>query len=383
MPTLTEEQIREKIISGEINGISIDTSIFDRYKCNLEFPLLRKLDQFKSEPTKVVFSEIVASEVKRHISRDAADAAAKLKTALKNQLKKWHLPFDITEILNKTTNSLDSLEIATNQFEHYLKHVDGNIIPAANDIKITSEVLNRYFSSTTPFENKGAKKNEFPDAFALLSLEAEFSDQEKMVLCVSADKGWAEFAKNSNSIICVSELENALSYFNDIEDETAEKIIQLLKDGNAQELLDEISQTIERQLENNDFIPDCQNGLDYDAEPYSAVIQNILLDSISQLIVVEANENDITFTFSVDVEVIFEAEFSFHAYDSIDKDYVHLSSEYASIDKTLPYKIIVTIDRDLNPEPSASNTAVSKNHLNIDFGYVEPFPNEDPNHERY
>lgn len=383
MPTLTEEQIREKIVNGEINGISVDTSIFDRYGCNLNFPLLRKLDQFQSEPTRVVFSEIVASEVKSHISRDAKDAAAKLKTALNYQSKKWHVPFDVTAIINETTNSLNPEDLATDQFDEYLNHVDGSIISAANDIKITSEVLSRYFSSTTPFEKKDAKKSEFPDAFALLSLEAEFSNQEKIVLCVSADKGWAAFAENSDSIVCVSQLDNALSYFNDLENEIAEKIIQLLKDEKAHELLYEINYAIENQLENNDFVPDCQNGLDYDAEPYSATIQNILLDSISQLIVVEANETDITFTFTVNVQVMFEAEFDFHAYDSIDKDYVHLSSVYASIEKTLPYKVIVSIDRDLNPEPIAANTAVSKNYLNIDFGHVEPFPNEDPNHERY
>lgn len=73
MPTLNEDDIRARIADGSIVGITLDTSIFDRYGCNLKFPLLTSLDQFNGGAVRVVFSEIIISEVSRHIVDSAGE----------------------------------------------------------------------------------------------------------------------------------------------------------------------------------------------------------------------------------------------------------------------------------------------------------------------
>jgi hypothetical protein len=76
MPTMSESEIKAKIADGAIFAVSVDTAVFDKYSCNLDFKVLNKLDQFKTGPIKVILSEIVVNEIKTHIARDAEAAAA-------------------------------------------------------------------------------------------------------------------------------------------------------------------------------------------------------------------------------------------------------------------------------------------------------------------
>jgi hypothetical protein len=64
MPDLSEAEIRAKIADGTIFGLSIDTAVFDKYGCNLDFAVLNRLDQFKGSSTALLFSEIVVNELK-------------------------------------------------------------------------------------------------------------------------------------------------------------------------------------------------------------------------------------------------------------------------------------------------------------------------------
>jgi len=73
MPELTIEQIKEKIVSGEIQAISVDTNIFDKYQCNLRHPLLTSLGQFRDTNVDVLLSEIVTGEIRAHLTADAAE----------------------------------------------------------------------------------------------------------------------------------------------------------------------------------------------------------------------------------------------------------------------------------------------------------------------
>jgi hypothetical protein len=45
MPDLSEAEIKAKIGDGTIFALSIDTAVFDKYGCHLDFAVLNKLDQ--------------------------------------------------------------------------------------------------------------------------------------------------------------------------------------------------------------------------------------------------------------------------------------------------------------------------------------------------
>jgi len=55
MPVWTEQQLDAAIAANEIGVITLDTSIFDKFGCNLSYRALRRLDQFKGSGVAVVF----------------------------------------------------------------------------------------------------------------------------------------------------------------------------------------------------------------------------------------------------------------------------------------------------------------------------------------
>jgi hypothetical protein len=63
MPTMTENEIKAKIADGTFFGVSVDTAVFEKYGCNLDFRVLNRLDQFKPGPIKVLFSEIECATI--------------------------------------------------------------------------------------------------------------------------------------------------------------------------------------------------------------------------------------------------------------------------------------------------------------------------------
>jgi hypothetical protein len=111
--------------------------------------------------------------------------------------------------------------------------VKGEIVSATENPALSADVLSRYFSEAPPFGESDKRKHEFPDAFALLSLEALARDEGKLMLCVAPDKGWQDFASQSEHLVCVKDLEDALSYFNDAYHALAEAIVAAWRESKA------------------------------------------------------------------------------------------------------------------------------------------------------
>jgi hypothetical protein len=172
MPDLSEAEIRAKIADGTIFGLSIDTAIFDKYGCNLDFAVLSKLNQFKGSSTTILFSEVVVNEIKNHIARDAHETQRELKRAIRNQGKRWKTGLNMAKLPDVLALSADPAKVAEDQLKDYIAAVVGEVVSASGSVDISGELLRRYFASEPPFENNDQKKHEFPDGFALLSLEA-------------------------------------------------------------------------------------------------------------------------------------------------------------------------------------------------------------------
>ena len=64
-------------------------------------------------------------------------------------------------------------------------------------------------------------------------------------------------------------------------------------------------------------------------------------------------------------------------------DEVSLGSEEAYVEKSLPFDLTIPADRSLDDGPVFHEVEVSKKRFEVDFDYVEAFPNEDPTHEKY
>jgi hypothetical protein len=272
MPEMTKDDIRGAIDKKLILGIAIDTAVFDRYGCNLQFPVLASLNQFKGRSTTLIISEIVRNEVTAHIARDAAATQEKLRAALNQHRKQCKLPQDFADGTRLSIDD-DADGHAEKLVKTFMEEVGATVVPAAGDAALAQEVLRRYFATEVPFEAKEAKKAEFPDAFALLSLEADAKSRKGLTLCVSSDKGWQSFCRASEHLVWISDIIEALGLFNSTGLKVAEDVMALWRDKRAPDLVAAVENAFEYVLDGLDFYPDAQMPTSFDVEQTTAVLQ--------------------------------------------------------------------------------------------------------------
>lgn len=384
MPEFEEDEIRRKVGDGSILGVSVDTAVFDRYGCHLDHPVLEKLDQFKAVGIQLLLSEVVVREISSHIKRDALETQRAFKKVLKAHNRRWRLGRDLNETGTEYQLNTEAQAATREQVDAYMDAVGAEVVPVTGKGDLSAEVFRRYFEVIEPFEAKDTKKHEFPDAFALLSLEQVAIEMNSLLLCVSPDKGWASFAKKSAHIIVVPKLDIALSWFNDPELLLSEKLIAYWKSLSPPNLPSEIESAFEYYLDGLWFEASCESGLHYEYEPVSASIQYIEHNRIDEPIIVSSEPEHVTMTVKVTAKVGFEACFDFYAHDHVDGDDVHVSSEYAYLEKDIPFEITIEVNRDMEGnDVEIQEATVNSGPLSVDFGHVDPFANEDPTHEKY
>lgn len=384
MPILTERQIKEKIASGSISAISVDTAVFDNYQCDLDHAVLARLDQFRNSGVKLLLSEIVINEIKSHIANEALETQRSLQAALKKHSRRWKLKKNLDPVKAELNLGLNAVQVAQEQVDSFLLTVGAQVVPATGKGDLTAEVLRRYFESVTPFETRETKKHEFPDAFALLSLEQAAADRDTLILCVSPDKGWATFAEKSERLVIVPKIAAALSLFNDSGRNVAEKIVAMWKANSATALDSELERAFEVFLDGRSFHIESDSELSYDSELTSAVLQFVDVDTIESPAVIAADDSQVTFTVKAQATIGFEAEFSFYAHDSVDGHDIGLGSRSSYIEWPLPFEIAISVSREIDDgQFDIYDVNVTSPQKDVDFGYIHPFPDDDPTHEKY
>ncbi|MQA67269.1 MAG: hypothetical protein GEU76_15430 [Alphaproteobacteria bacterium] len=382
MPKLTKDEIKERIADASIFAIAIDTAVVDGLPGQLDNAILKTLVQFHARGIRILFSEIVAEEIKRHVALAAKESQHALNRAMRQQRARWKISIP-NEIREALALEGDANELATAQFESFIRAVHGELVPATEMAELPSEVLRRYFAETPPFGRSGKRKHEFPDAFALLTLEALARDEDKLLLCVSPDKGWQDFSADSACIVCVDHLEDVLSYFNEVHQAIAEEIVAAWRAGAGEEFIGEISRAFEYRLDDLDFHPTGNADVDFESEPIEAVLQYVDPQEIGEPTAIAADADTITFIVPVEALISFTAQFNFYVVDGIDHDEVPLGSEEASVEKRVRFDLTITADRPLEGEPVFHEVEVASQPFEVDFGYVEAFPRDNPEHEKY
>lgn len=382
MPTMTEYEIQEAVDKGRISALTLDTSLFDKYGCNLDFKVFEALGQFKKSKVAVVLSEVVAGEIANHITRDCETTQNELKTAIKKFRKRWKLAATFDTGLEREI----SIPVATSveaQMSSFLAMSGASVVLATADPKVAPEVVRRYFALEVPFENNKEKKSEFPDAFALLSLEADAKARGGLTLCVSLDKGWQAFCTNSDHLVCMEDLADALGMFKHAGSEVAKSTVQLWRENRAPQLVQQVEGAIEYALDGLDFYPDATMPTAHESSPHSATLQTLTADTSSPPTVISSDAETVTFRTKVQGLVSFEAEFQAYSYDSLDRDNVPLGSVMATTEQPLTFDLVITVSRKINEEPEVLDVDVAPIRVSIDFGYVDVFKDEDPTFEKY
>ncbi|MBW7876050.1 MAG: DUF4935 domain-containing protein [Candidatus Cloacimonetes bacterium] len=367
------KEIRQAVDNGEITAISIDTCIIEGKGYHFESGLLKKVRQFKNSPVQFIFAEVVYREVIAHL-QDKEDRVVKgLDSALNNIGHLWNIDkADKARIRKLARIPIKSGDWAKNQVDKYLSETGGMYIKAAN-ISV-HKLIESYFSCSPPFASGKDKKHEFPDAFALFSLEAWAEENKTKVLLVSGDKGWRDFASKSEYLLCLDNLADGLSCFQN--EEGVYLLDEFVRDSNGVILME-----IEREIrEKVDSIFDIQITADsvfeYDYEVDQVEVDTVEFEKPANLgveVVEYDQEHDIlAATVTVDVDLVIGAHFQFFIWDSLDKEYIPFGSRSYSSTWSGPIEALLTICGIQSKNPEIDNVEIEASEVNVFFDSVEP-----------
>jgi hypothetical protein len=241
--------------------------------------------------------------------------------------------------------------------------------------------VGRYFNSKPPFSESGKKKSEFPDAIALLSLDAYAKKRGIKILAVSTDADWKSFADQSKHIDVYEDLGETLSVFQP--QETAFALCRRIAVSIQNNDADGIGKHIEDYLA--DTIADIDPHIEADSQFYWELSQleielvhfTIDEDSEGKLILypVQAQHNHVVVQAKLEVQVRATGDFVLSAHDSIDGDSVPIGSASKSATVSFETEILFTVSGDLEGpigELDFDSFELLRSPRYIQFGVLEP-----------
>lgn len=367
MPLRKPEEIKKLIDDGEILAITIDTTIFDKFGCNLEYKSLTAVEQFKGKHIDFLLTPVTVGEVLAHITKNISDSAAKATAGINQFLKSIRSAEQLEQVVGAVGLRLDPRTQAKDMVDTYVDRVGAQITcqQATSD-----ELLSLYFNVQAPFGKSAEKKAEFPDAIALLALEKWAREHDTLILVVSNDGDWQSFAEKSAELICINDLTSALSLFNDQKSVVAARVASAIKSGQATSLESTIRSSLETYVE--DFYVEASSSYYYDYENVGSVLLDWSFDNEDSIVVVASDDEEVTLSFEIVVSAEFEADFTFSQRDSIDRDYITIGSANESVDHQFTVNVIATFSKSSDRDPEPVDLEIEGRSLIVDFGDVEP-----------
>jgi len=373
MPGIEKSELERMVVDGEIGAISVDTSIFDRFSCDLDSRSLTALEQFVGSPVAYLLTDIVLGEVRSHMIRDAEAATAGVRAALK-RLSRSRRP-DRTA-LNATPADLgldgDIDQEVADRIAEYTEQMGVTKLTAGEFLN-PDVLVHDYQATLAPFETGKGKKNEFPDAIALLELERWGERNEKHVLAVAADTGWAHFAERAKWVTVIDDLPTALGLFNRVDRHVVDRIVGWLTDPERFGPAEDLQQTLSRYVDNMNVDIEAHSPFFYDAAYYGAELKEWVQPSADDMTVISSDKESVTLSFTVRTKVAAKADFNLSVHDSIDGDNVSIGGAAVSKDIDLDVPIVLRVAREGGPDGAVLDLiAEGGRWVTLDFGYVEP-----------
>ena len=363
------------------DALSIDTQTIETKGYNFDKGLLRQLKQFSDGPIDIVISQVVAWELLSHLrskTREAKDAveSAHRKAMIFGLKSENDIPF---------SPELDTDAIAITRLRSYLNSIGAEIIMF--DDVLTRELMSMYTKRLPPFSDK--KKNEFPDAIALLSLEKWAEKNDKQILAVSGDKDWAAYAAQSERIDVVSDLSSALEALQkDVESDTiiVRQLFEKNESTNYEIFGFQFEYLLSKEVRDTFFSAEGESAYAFESDSIGLELESYTYgdDEALGIRIVQSGSAIIAATVNITISVKAEAEFSFSIYDSVDRDYTPIGSTTAIRDGILcEITVLLTLIRSTEGKYAEIKSVEILDGLSvIEFGYVEP-DHEEPDYDEF
>lgn len=364
-------------------SVFIDTNIFisAKYDFSSKGNINRLIKYINENKIKLFISNIVESEVKKHINEEASKFYSTFKNARKEVLKKIspNLLEDtsISELFKEIEE--DTLEIEMiSFFDKFIK--ESNAIVLDSSGVDCNKVISDYFLSTPPFEQKDSKKHEFPDAIMAAKLKLLFNT-ENPIYIISSDLGFRSSFGEGEGFTAFKSLKEVFDLINK-ETKIYEDIIAFINNSETHKF---ICSKLTEEL--NDIEIDI-DGLDYDRKGiYGGYnYEEVYIDDISEVdfefsSIDDITEDTVNITLSCKASITATCSYLDEcnsAWDSEEEEYIY--SEWDSIEEkhqpNFECEVIFSIireDEDMNFELKSIHSDISLDQrTRVERRYIEP-----------
>jgi PIN domain len=366
------------------SALTLDTNIVKSNAFKFEEGLLAKLAQFNKSHIQFVLSEVVLREIKKHLGEDLKKAKNALDSALQNSKQKGLISEssynEMSSLLTSEPGAEDLVETKIALF----MNVTGGLEVSAN-LANMDDLIQSYFKHKCPFEEKGEKRKEFPDAIALLSLQAWAEENDKYILAVSNDNGWLNYESANNRISFKNDLAAALDDI--LEQSTQEDLIRVLlgkvrTNLNSTSEYDDLKEVLKESLENHlsrlePYVEYCNSTfIIRDEWSPEIILKNVEIDR-ENFNIVGIQPETVFVQFYVEATIDFIQDFSFYMWDSVDKEELPCGSRQVTLEERVDFQLLVpfiyteeALESDLVYDEDEGIEVIGELPL-VDFGEVE------------
>lgn len=364
------------------DAITIDTQVVYSNDLELDTGLVGQLDQFKGGLVQFLLSEIIVREIHKPLTEKAKATHDALNKAIRAGRSNGQLSDPLcTELEAIRDGMIKPSEHAKNQLSNFAASTGAEVVAA--DTVDVKPLLDRYFRNDAPFASKG-KKNEFPDAIALLTLERWAIENQKRILAVSNDGDWKSFAVQSDHIDVVEDLGKALEILNDLAEETvplAKSVLGLVAAGDP-DLTQNLRSSLEYAVETETPYLEFDGPMPGEDEGATLSLVGFeipgLHDDSTEIDIVRVGTQGFAFRVPVCITANVYAEISFSIRDSIDKDYVPMGSTSVEQETEFDAFLLLEVSHFLDDEEDEASVVYEIDNVelldapsSVDVGYID------------
>jgi hypothetical protein len=376
-------EIRKELLEGKIRALSIDTCIFTYAGYQLEAGNFKQLAQFKNNEIKLIFTDITLREVFTHLAKHSEESKTKTLSALRGCGKFWQVSKEKqTALIADLLGDADSEGNAKHQLSSFLEKCGAEKIESKHLLDV-ERLLDMYFSTVAPFESSKEKKSEFPDAIALLTLEAWSKINDVSLLLVTNDHGWHRFCEQSSRLYSVSDLGEALTLVQERNVHLAElcdSIDRKIASGDIGEFIKQLSNAVASNLWSIDWSVDADSPFSFEEELYDVELADLHLtgsDGEAELSPVDFHSGALVVRVTVIATVKATCAFSFSMRDGIDRDMVPAGGTTEEAIDEVEIELLLTFENVNEQVPEFVDVEIVPSRKVIHFGTVEPYYGDD------
>lgn len=137
-------------------ALSIDSSILRGQRYNFDGGILKQLEQFDGSIIPIIQPDVVHREGLRHLTAEIDQNLRSARSSLKALSKYMPSAATSDHFSEKLSSTVVASQMATERFQSFYSNINAQVI-SASKVNV-NELMDLYFNTLPPFENKAEKK---------------------------------------------------------------------------------------------------------------------------------------------------------------------------------------------------------------------------------